>query len=139
MAYYNKIGLLVLNADATKFLACEKDPASGVLSYILPGGKIEVGESDVACIEREMEEELKCKVDVAALEPVGEYIDLAADRPDRDVSIKLYLGTLIGEPVPSNEIIAVHWIGKDMLQDSKVSPIIRNKIMPDLVQRGILR
>ena len=97
MAYYNKIGLLILNNDQTKFLVCEpgeKYTEKSVTQYLMPGGKLEE-KSDVECLQVEIQEELGCEVDVDSLELVGEYTDVAAT-PERDVMIRLYKGNLIG-------------------------------------------
>ncbi|MEK6842369.1 MAG: hypothetical protein AABX84_01010, partial [Nanoarchaeota archaeon] len=69
----------------------------------------------------------------------GEYIDIAAGFSDKDVSIKLYSANLIGKPKPSTEIKFIHWIGKKDKNNSRVSPIIKNKIIPDLIKRKILK
>lgn len=138
MAYYNKIGLLVLNKDKTKFLVCEKSPENVTSDYIMPGGLFEEA-TEIECLKDEIKEELDCEIDVESLEYIGEYTDVAAGRPDRDVSIKLYKGNLIGTPKPSTEIKFIHWIGKEDKTNPRVSPIIRNKIIPDLVKRGILK
>jgi 8-oxo-dGTP pyrophosphatase MutT (NUDIX family) len=144
MAYYNKIGLLVLNKEQDLFLVCEKDPNNVTADYIMPGGQIgdeeaALGESEQDCLAREIEEELSCKIDRKSLKYITEYIDVAAGRPDRNVSIKLYQGKLIGEPRPTSEIKQLHWIGKKDLTNMRVSPIIRNKIIPDLMKKKILR
>ena len=138
MAYYNKIGLLVLNEDKTKFLVCEKYPQFVTSDYIMPGGKLEE-ESDIECLKNEIKEELNCEVDIESLEYISEYVDVAAGKPDRDVSIKLYKGKIIGQPVPSTEIKAIHWINKEDIDNKQVSPIIKNKIIPDLIKREILK
>ncbi len=60
MAYYNKIGLLILNESKDKFLVCEpgkKYEEKRVTQYLMPGGQLE-GESDIECLEREIKEEL---------------------------------------------------------------------------------
>jgi len=72
------------------------------------------------------------------LEFINEYIDIAAT-PGKDVMIRLYSGKLIGEPKPSLEIGALHWISKEDLTNQKVSPIIRNKIIPDLIEKKIIK
>jgi hypothetical protein len=59
--------------------------------------------------------------------------------PDKDVSIKLYSGKIIGKPKPSTEIKFIHWIGKTDKNNLRVSQIIRNKIIPDLIKRKILK
>lgn len=137
MAYYNKIGFLVLNKDKTKFLVCEKSPEHVTSDYIMPGGKFEEKTVEEN-LKNEIREELDCEVDFSSLEYIGEYTDVAAGRPDRDVSIKLYKGNLIGTPKPSTEVKLIHWIGKEDQNNQNVSPIIRNKIIPDLVKKGIL-
>ena len=140
MAYYNKIGLLILNEDAKRFLVCEpgdKYTERGVNQYLMPGGKLEE-ESDVECLQAEIKEELSCGVDAGSLELIGEYTDVAAT-PGRDVMIRLYKGNLIGDPKPSTEIGALHWIGREDAANQKVSPIIRNKIIPDLAKKEILK
>ena len=103
MAHYNKIGLLVLSESGMQFLVCEKYPQFVTSDYIMPGGQLNE-ENDVECLKAEIKEELNCEVDVASLEYIGEYTDVAAGRPERDVSIRLYGGKLIGHPTPSTEI-----------------------------------
>ena len=140
MAYYNKVGLLILNEDAKKFLVCEpgdKYTEKSVTQYLMPGGKLEE-KSDIECLKAEIKEELSCDVDVESLELIGEYTDIAAT-PGRDVMIRLYVGKLIGKPKPSTEIGALHWISKEDVANQRVSPIIRNKIISDLVKRRILK
>jgi 8-oxo-dGTP pyrophosphatase MutT (NUDIX family) len=138
MAYYNKIGLLVLNDECTKFLVVQKSPDNVTADLIMPGGQFEE-ETIKECLKNEIKEELDCQVDFQTLEFISEYVDIAAGRSDRDVSIKLYRGKLIGTPTPSSEIVNLYWIGKKDLKNKQVSPIIRNKIIPDLVEREILK
>lgn len=141
MAYYNKIGLLILNDDSTAFLVCEPGinykKKEGVTQYLMPGGKLEES-SDVECLQNEIKEELNCEVDVKSLELINEYTDIAAT-PGRDVMIRLYKGKIIGTPKPSTEIGALHWIGKKDTDNPKVSPIIKNKIIPDLLEKRIIK
>lgn len=137
MAYCNKIALLLLNPDRTKFLVCEKAPEHVTADYIMPGGKFEEAD-EISCLQAEIKEELDCEVIVESLRYIGEYTDIAAGRPDRDVSIRLYEGAIRGIPTPSTEIKHIHWIGREAVTNTKVSPIIRNKIIPDLLCRKIL-
>ena len=136
MAYFNKVGLLLLSEDHKKFMVCEKD--NFTTDYILPGGRIEEGETDTECLIREIREELDVQLDASSLEFIGQYIDVAAGDHTKDVSIRLYGGKVIGELRPSHEIISFSWLGRDDLVTDRVSPIIRNKILPDLTVRGII-
>ena len=138
MAYYNKIGLLVLNENREKFLVCEKAPENVTSDYIMPGGKFEE-ETIEKCLENEIKEELGCEVNLKSLEYIGEYSDVAAGDSKSNVSIRLYKGSLIGDPIPSTEIKAIHWISKKDLNNPRVSLVIRNKIIPDLIKRNILK
>jgi 8-oxo-dGTP pyrophosphatase MutT (NUDIX family) len=141
MAYYNKIGLLVLNESSTKFLVCEPGALyeeKSVTQYLMPGGKFEE-ETVEECLKAETKEELGCDLDMTSLIFINDYTDVAASSPDRDVLIRLYQGKLLGRPTPSTEIGALHWIGREDLSNEKVSPIIRNKIIPDLIEKNILK
>jgi 8-oxo-dGTP pyrophosphatase MutT (NUDIX family) len=137
MAYFNKIGLLYLSDDQTKFLACEKDNFTS--DFIMPGGRIEENENEIDCLAREIKEELDVDIDKPNLKFIGEYIDVAAGDPTKDVSIRLYEGKIIGEPKPSHEIKFFHWLSRNDLSNARLSPIIRNKILPDLIKRNILK
>jgi len=138
MAHYNKIGLLILNNDQTQFLVCQKGENSMTQNYLLPGGQIE-DEDEFECIVREIWEELDCEVAVETLEFVGVYVGPAAGDPSKDVSIRLYKGEIVGKPTPSSEIKFIHWIGQEDQDDERVSPIIRLQILPDLIERDILK
>lgn len=137
MAYFNKIGLLLFNEDCTRFLVCEKNNFTS--DFIMPGGQLDVAEGDIECLAREIDEELAVKLDEASLEYINEYVDVAAGDQTKDVSIKLYEGKIIGDPKPSTEIIKFHWIGKEDLSHPRLSPIIKNKILPDLIAKKLLK
>ncbi len=138
IADFHKIGLLILNEDGTKFLVCEKGEDGMTQDYLFPGGKIEE-EDEFECIVREIWEELDCEVAVETLEFVGAYMGPAAGDPSRTVAIRLYKGEIVGKPTPSSEIKFIHWIGRDDINNERVSPIIRRQILPDLIERDILK
>jgi len=79
-------------------------------------------------------------VGVSGAELVGVYTDRAAGAetgPPKTVRIELYRGELIGEPLASSEIAELIWLGEGDNRD-QVAPSIANKILPDLLARGIL-
>ena len=144
MAYYNKIGLLILNKNKTKFLVCEKDPKNETSQYIMPGGHFKDFMSSnektlEECLRNEIKEELNCDVDLSSIKYLGKYEDIAAGTKDIKLSMKLYRGKIIGKPKPSTEIKFIHWIGKEDMKNPKVSSIIKNKIIPDLTKKNILK
>lgn len=106
---------------------------------ILPGGKYEAGESAFECLSREIAEELG-SVRIERLQYVGTYEDRAAsDDPSvtKTVSIELCRGELIGEPAALAEIAELVWFGPGS-DPRLLSPILINKIIPDLAARGII-
>jgi len=136
MSDFLKVGLLVVKNidDEKKFLVCQKDNFTN--QYIMPGGQIDKND-EIECLQDEIKEELNSRFDKDKLEYIGEYEDEAAGAPSKKVVIKLYKGELLEEPKPSSEIIKLIWLGKnDDLEN--VSPIIKNKIIPDLARRNII-
>jgi 8-oxo-dGTP pyrophosphatase MutT (NUDIX family) len=127
-----KAGLLVIRDN--RILLCRKRHTTSLL--ILPGGRIEPGESAAECVARELREELG-DVNALDMEYVGTYRERAAGEADKIVEIQLYRGELTGEPRPQAEIAGIVWFGQ---QDDQalLAPSIANRILPDLIARGIL-
>jgi 8-oxo-dGTP diphosphatase len=135
MADINKIGLLILRGN--QVLLCRKSRDTSRL--ILPGGRIEPGESDLDCLTREIREELGATA-LEQVEYLGTYEDRASmDDPSvvKSLRIALYRGALSGEPTPSSEIRELVWFGPDS-DWSTLTPILVNRILPDLLARNIL-
>jgi len=135
VADFNKVGVLILRGD--RLLLCRKNRDTSRL--ILPGGRIEAGESDLDCLTRELREELGA-VALGNVEYVGTYEDRAAlDDPAivKTLRIALYRGDLVGTPTPASEITEIVWFGPDS-DASALTPIFVNRILPDLLSRGIL-
>ncbi len=133
--FIHKAALLVVrNAE---ILLCKKKKGGAL---ILPGGKIEHGETPEECVKREVREELG-GIKVVRLRLVGSYEDVAArlhGEMHRRIRIELFDGELRGDPHASSEIAELVWFGpKDDLYG--VAPSLRNKIIPDLRERGILQ
>jgi 8-oxo-dGTP diphosphatase len=132
---YDKVGLLVVRDG--KILLCRKKHTTSLL--ILPGGCREPGESALDCLSREMREELGDVV-ASGVELVGVYTDRAAGpetAQPKTVRIELYRAELFGEPVANSEIAELVWFGEADDRE-RVAPSIANKILPDLLARGIL-
>lgn len=132
---FDKVGLLVVRHG--KMLLCRKKHGTSLL--ILPGGCREPGESSIECLSRELREELG-DVLLRAAELVGVYTDRAAGppaAPPKTVRIELYRGDLVGNPVASSEIAELVWFGE---RDDRreLAPSIAQRILPDLLARGIL-
>jgi 8-oxo-dGTP diphosphatase len=129
---YIKVGLLAMRNG--RILLCRKKRATAKL--ILPGGKIEPGESNTQCLERELREELGDRVRAERLEHIGTYIDVAAGET-KVVQIELYRGRLEGEPAATSEIGELVWFGPHD-DRAQLAPSLRNQIIPDLIARRLL-
>ena len=103
----------------------------GLDTLILPGGKQEPGEDDVAALLRELLEELGCRVR-GRPKLVGVFRDVAGGAPGVDVEVTVHTGTLVGTPRPMAEIKAIHWIDMEK-PEMKVAPSLSNLIMPYLL------
>jgi 8-oxo-dGTP diphosphatase len=132
MADIHKAGLLHLKDG--RVLLCRKNHTTSLL--ILPGGKLEPGETAEECLRRECREELG-DVEILNLKPLGEYESPAAGQEGKIVKIALYAGDLKGNPAARSEIQELVWFGpRD--DDSQLAPSLRNVIFPDLRRRGVL-
>lgn len=129
---YHKVGLLVIREG--RILLCRKTHSTSLL--ILPGGCFEPGETAEQCLARELREELG-DVRAGALTFLGEYSDRAAGDPESTVRIELYGGDLEGHPEANSEIRELVWFGAGDDRDG-LAPSLANKIVPDLIRRGIL-
>jgi 8-oxo-dGTP diphosphatase len=122
-----KIGLAVIDGD--RLLLVRK---KGLDLLILPGGKPQENESDVQTLSRELEEELGCCLVVDQLKFLGTFSDEAAGMPGVKVTIKLYMGGLIGTPIPHSEIESIVWWTQTAHLESSLAPSLRNSILPFL-------
>lgn len=93
------------------------------------GGKFEEGEDDIACIKREVKEEIDCEIDGDTLKFLTEFEDIAHGKGDTLLNIRMYEGKLIGTPKPSSEIAEIGYF--DTLSDKKnLSVIAQRTIFP---------
>ncbi len=132
MADYHKAGLLHLKDG--RVLLCRKRHTTSLL--ILPGGKLEPGETVEECLRRECREELG-EVEVSNLHYINDYESPAAGQAGKTVKIELYSGDLEGVPVPHAEIQGLVWFGPE--DDAELlAPSLRDIIFPDLRRRGLM-
>lgn len=124
-----KIGLVLVRDGHVLLVRRNTSPI-----LILPGGKPESGETDQHALAREIEEELRCRLDPARLEYLGEYEDELADDPSRRVVIRLYRGELEGRPQPSAEIDEAVWHPLADLDATDLAPSLRHQILRDLAE-----
>lgn len=124
-----KIGLAVVQ-DGCLLLVRKR----GADCYILPGGKPEQGEDDLAALRREINEELGCTLSPQCVRYLGDFRDRAAGLTDTEVVVKLYVGTLVGDPIPQAEIEQFIWFNPRRDANTKLAPSLTDSIVPYLFQ-----
>ena len=132
MADFLKVGLFHMRDG--QVLLCRKNHTTSLL--ILPGGKMEAGETAEECLRRECREELG-EVELANLQYIGGYQSPAAGQEPKTVRIELYAGDVLGTPAAHSEIQALVWFGpRD--EEALLAPSLRHVIFPDLRRVGMM-
>jgi 8-oxo-dGTP diphosphatase len=130
--HIHKSGFLLIREG--RVLLCRKRRSTALL--ILPGGRIENGESAEECVRRELQEELG-EVEPVGLTFLGAYEDQAAGDEGHTIRIELFGGELTGQPTACAEIAELVWFGEHD-DRMRLAPSIRNRILPDLIERRVL-
>jgi ADP-ribose pyrophosphatase YjhB (NUDIX family) len=132
---FYKYGLVFIKDN--KILLCEPHAYKDL---ILPGGTKDGDENYLENLQREVVEELgdKAILEIDSLKYIGNFADVAAGRTYRLVEIETYLGNVKGELKPSSEIKALHWFSTSDSYEL-LSPIIRNKILPYLIEHKYIQ
>jgi 8-oxo-dGTP pyrophosphatase MutT (NUDIX family) len=105
---------------------------AGTHRFMLPGGKLEPGESARDAAVREVSEEIG--VDVHDLVLLGEFENDAANEPGHRVESTVYLAALPDEPVPAGEIAQLRWVDLAGEHDD-LAPLLVDSVMPLLRER----
>ena len=104
---------------------------AGSSRFMLPGGKIDPGESARAAADREVMEEVG--IDVSGLgEPLGRFHDVAANEPDSWVDATVYVTHLRPDDAPSPlaEIAEQRWLDLEEDLPDDLAPVLRNHVVP---------
>ena len=102
----------------------------GTLRFMLPGGKREPGEDDIAALRRELAEEVG--VALVAAQLLGRFEAPAANEPGATVRSSAYLVEIEGEIVIQAEIEALLWIDPAAPPDVPIAPLLTGQILPAL-------
>ncbi|TCU33115.1 NUDIX hydrolase [Rhizobium azibense] len=124
-----KVGMAVISDG--KILLVRK---RGNSYLILPGGKPEAGEDDLTALSREIKEELGCQIRSTTLRYSGCFTDVAAGMKNTTVSVRLYIGSLEGDPRPCAEIESLEWLPVSETENPALAPSLRNSILPCLAE-----
>jgi 8-oxo-dGTP diphosphatase len=136
MTHIYKIGIATIQDNC--LLLCKPFAFDDL---ILPGGIKEGNETALENLRREIKEELggEAKLDEKSLRYLGQFSDRAAGRSERLVEVELYTGTITGRLIASSEIKEFVWFNPSQPGNYKLSDVVKNEILPFLLQQGLLK
>lgn len=106
--------------------------------YILPGGKLEHGESFEQALIRELMEEFGIEVLIKDIEKIGDFESRAVHIPDKRVKVIAFIvKKWKNEIVLDDGLEEILWVNTLNINEFKVSPIVK-EIFPLLVSRGLI-
>lgn len=100
--------------------------------FMLPGGKIEAGETPREALLRELEEEIALKIEASRPIFIQEYEAPAANEPDYRIKSNLFRVKLdeILTIHPEAEIAEIRWVEKDQTEGIDFAPLIESFVIP---------
>jgi len=106
---------------------------AGSTRFMLPGGKIDPGESPREAAVREVMEEVGVDVSGSGQE-LGRFHDVAANEPGAWVDATVYVADLRpgDDPAPLAEIAEQRWLRLDGELPADLAPLLRNHVVPAL-------
>jgi 8-oxo-dGTP diphosphatase len=125
---------LVQNARGELLLVRKR----GTECFMLPGGKIETGESPAQALARELQEELGATYQSVHARSLGVFKAAAANEPDHDVVAHLLAVELDGPANPGAEIEDVIWADVLQPQPLVLAPLVAEVVVP-MLRKAISR
>jgi 8-oxo-dGTP pyrophosphatase MutT (NUDIX family) len=100
---------------------------------MLPGGKIENGETPTQAAIRELYEEVGAVLDAEQLHFLGDWISAAANEPDHSVHGYIFEHPWIDGLAVQAEIDELLWLHPDeMIQRDDLAPLLIERVLPAL-------
>jgi 8-oxo-dGTP pyrophosphatase MutT (NUDIX family) len=132
METHHKIAGIIIKDK--KLLMCRKYDEP---HFIMPGGKVEEGESKEDTLKRELKEELG--VELKSMKFFKTWEAPHFRDKDKIVRMETYFVEIGGEPGQTAEIDEIAWIDsryKD--KDLKIASIDEDYLVPELKERGLI-
>jgi 8-oxo-dGTP diphosphatase len=107
----------------------------GTSTFMLPGGKRDAAESDIAALSRELGEEIGC--DLISADHLGTFDAPAANEPNTRVYGSIYLAIVAGDPTAKAEIEELLWIEPKSPPSVRLAPLLERQVLPRLVAASV--
>jgi 8-oxo-dGTP diphosphatase len=102
----------------------------GTEAFMQPGGKRDAGEDDLAALERELGEELGCRMVPGSARQLGQFDCPAANEPGWWVQASVYAVDVRGAVMPQAEIAEILWIDPIAPASLVLAPLNRDHVLP---------
>jgi mutator protein MutT len=113
--------------------------SAGKEYFIHPGGKLEPGETPKQAAVRELKEELQIDVREEDLEPFDKNIAPAANSPEVDVHMDVFLvKKWQGEIKLGYNVEEFRWLTSNLPTDIKIGSIMEHETIPKLKAVGLI-
>ena len=107
----------------------------GTSKYMLPGGKIEAGESPAQAAVRELHEEVGAELEPNSLVFLGEWTAPAANEPDHTVHGHIFEHPWIDGLAVRAEIEDLLWLHPvEMSKRDDLAPLLVTRVLPALAK-----
>ena len=104
--------------------------------FMQPGGKLEPGESPLAAVLREVQEELDLVFTPRQVTSMGEWIGPAANEADTDIHAHLFAARTLDTPRIQAEIEQMLWLDPAAAMGrGDIAPLLRERVLPGLLGR----
>jgi 8-oxo-dGTP diphosphatase len=117
----------LIRDDAGRMLVVRK---RGTEAFMQPGGKCDAGEDDLTALDREIGEELGCRMVPGSARSLGQFECPAANEPGWKVRANLYAVDVRGAVVPQAEIAETLWIDPVAPVSIVLAPLTHDHVLP---------
>ncbi len=107
--------------------------------FLTVGGKLEDGETDLQCLQRELMEETGTTAKEGTLKFLDEFVH--SDGPEKMIHIRAYTGELKSEPRITKDVEELKWFSRKDLEAAPVEIITemtKHAILPFLIEKGMI-
>jgi len=126
------VSAVVLRDDADRLLTVRK---RGTSRFMLPGGKLEAGESAAQAAVRECREELGVELGTGDLRMLGRWQAPAANEAGMTVQATVFEHLSVTVTEPSAELEELRWLDLHAPLPDDLAPLLRDRVLPTLRSR----